>query len=78
MKKVNIVFLSKSEFGNVINPIHDFKMDIIPNIGHELTFDTGVLIDSNDEVLGAKNYKVVRVQHFVKSFSKKLNIIYVK
>lgn len=78
MKKVNIIFLSKSEFGNAIPNITDFKMIEIPKIGESITFNSNILKDSNEESLNVKPYTVKTVEHYIYSKDKNWINIYVK
>ena len=80
MKKVNIVFLSKSEFGNKIPTFHDFNIPSIPNSdGRDIIkFNRNVLIDENEEVLDSITFTVSSVEYFVESKTKCIINIFVK
>ncbi|HRG02023.1 MAG TPA: hypothetical protein PKZ75_12975 [Bacteroidia bacterium] len=78
MKKVNIVFLSKSEFDNNIPTFHDFNIPNIPSSGDEIIFNRNMLIDENDEVLDSVTFTVSSVEYFIESKTKCIINIYVK
>lgn len=78
MKKVNIVFLSKSEFGNNIPRFHNLSIPNIPSSGDEIIFNRNMLIDENDEVLDSVTFTVSSVEYFIESKTKCIINIYVK
>jgi len=78
MKKVNIVFLSKSEFGNNIPKFHNLSIPNIPSSGDIIIFNRNMLIDENDEVLNSVTFTVSSVVYFLEAKTKCIINIFVK
>ncbi|MBL0304347.1 MAG: hypothetical protein IPQ23_22095 [Cytophagaceae bacterium] len=78
MKKVNIVFLSKSEFGNNIPKFHNLSIPNIPSSGDIIIFNRNMIIDENDEVLNSVTFTVSSVEYFLEAKTKCIINIFVK
>ncbi|MBL0304269.1 MAG: hypothetical protein IPQ23_21705 [Cytophagaceae bacterium] len=78
MKKVNIVFLSKSEFGNNIPKFHNLSIPNIPSSRDIIIFNRNMIIDENDEVLNSVTFTVSSVEYFLEAKTKCIINIFVK
>lgn len=71
--KVIIVFLNHSTFGNNIPNFETELLKELPKKGETISFEKGLLIDSNEESLPFSEFKVSKI---IRHFKNKNELVY--